>query len=160
MKQFADIAAALQSRFGSAIIEVKPDAPVEAYVKIDAARAAEIAQALRDEPELSFDYLMCLSGTDHGGGKLGVVYHLYSMKHRHKLGLRAELPATDPKLPTVSKVWPSAGWHEREAYDMYGIVFEGHADLRRILLPDDYPGHPLRKDFKTPEFYNGMRVPY
>jgi NADH-quinone oxidoreductase subunit C len=159
-KEFNDIAAALQSKFGPAITEVKADAVVDACVVVEPARAAEIGAALRSDPELSFDYLMCLSGVDYGGGKLGVVYHLYSMRFGHRLVVKTHVPADAASLPTVTGVWPSAGWHEREAYDLYGIVFEGHPDLRRILLPDDYPGWPLRKDFKVPEFYNGMKVPY
>jgi NADH-quinone oxidoreductase subunit C len=103
---------------------------------------------------------MCLSGVDYAKDVLGVVYHLCSMTKRHKITLKADVPAADPRLPSVVSVWPSAGWHEREAYDMFGILFTGHPDLRRILLPEDYPGHPLRKDFKVPEFYQGMKVPY
>ena len=73
---------------------------------------------------------------------------------------KTEVPRDAATVPTVSAIWPTANWHEREAYDMVGITFAGHPDHRRILLPEDYPGHPLRKDFKVPEFYQGMKVPY
>ena len=87
-----------------------------------------------------------------------VVYHLYSYRHDHLFVLKVLLPRDDAAVPTVENVWAVANWHEREAYDMFGIVFEGHSDLRRILLPDDWVGHPLRKDWVDPEFYNGMHV--
>ena len=77
-----------------------------------------------------------------------------------RCALRAYVPIDDPRIASVSRVWRTADWHEREGYDMFGIVFEGHADLRRILLPDDWEGHPLRKDYTVPEYYNGMKVPY
>jgi NADH-quinone oxidoreductase subunit C len=82
------------------------------------------------------------------------------MTHKHKIVLKAITPKDNPRVQSVSFVWGTANWHEREAFDMYGIDFDGHPDLRRILCPDDYPGYPLRKDFKVPEFYNGMKVPY
>ena len=105
---------------------------------------------------------MCLSGVDLGAKEeyLSVVYHLYAMQHRHNVVLKAPVPKTDAHLPSVSHIWKTADWHEREAYDLYGILFEGHTDLRRILLPDDWEGYPLRKDYKEPDFYRGMRVPY
>ena len=104
---------------------------------------------------------MCLSGVDYKDPKneddrLEVVYHLYSMLKKHKLILKVELSRDDPKVPTVENVWGIANWHEREAYDMYGIQFEGHSDLRRILCPDDWVDYPLRKDYVEPETYRGM----
>lgn len=158
--EFPDIAAELQSALGDAVLEVKAATAGDSYVRIDAARLRDAALRLRDDEKLRFDYLMCLSGADFGKETLGVVYHLSSMIHRHKVTVRVEVPAGDPKVPSVADVWPTANWHEREAWDMFGIVFGGHPDLRRMLLPEDYPGHPLRKDFKVPEFYNGMKVPY
>src|SRR5262249_26257934 len=115
---------------------------------------------LRDDPAMQFDFMMCLSGVDYTKGMLGVVYHLTSMQHRHKITLKVDVPADNPVLPSVTPVWGSANWHEREAFDMFGLKFTGHPDLRRILLPDDWDGYPLRKDYKVPEFYQGMKVPY
>jgi NADH-quinone oxidoreductase subunit C len=120
----------------------------------------DIALQLRDAAPYRFDYLMCLSGVDLGGGSLGVVYHLYSTTLTHKLTLKVIVPRDNPHVATVERVWRTADWHEREAYDLIGVVFDGHRDLRRILLPDDWEGHPLRKDYQVPEYYNGMKVPY
>jgi NADH-quinone oxidoreductase subunit C len=97
---------------------------------------------------------------DYTGGKLGVVYHLHSTSLDHKIVLKTEVTAESPHAASVESVWKTANWHEREAFDLFGIVFDGHPDLRRILLPDDWEGHPLRKDYAVPEFYNGMKVPY
>ena len=99
--------------------------------------------------------LMCLSGLEKGA-ELIVVYHLYSMKYDHKCTVQCAVPKEDAHLPTVSDLWPAADWHEREAYDMYGVIFEGHHDHRRILCPDDWEGHPLRKDYKAPESYHDI----
>jgi NADH-quinone oxidoreductase subunit C len=106
---------------------------------------------------------MCLSGVDYKGAKgepdrMEVVYHLFSMKLRHKCVLKVELPRENPSVPTLENVWAIANWHEREAYDLFGIRFEGHSDLRRILCPDDWEGYPLRKDYQQPESYLGMPV--
>jgi NADH-quinone oxidoreductase subunit C len=150
----------VKASFDDRVLETKSEGVIDPYIKLSPTAVAEAAHFLRDEPDLAFDTLMCLSGVDYTKGVLGVVYHLSSISKRHKITLKTEVPADSPQLPTVSSVWPGADWHEREAFDMFGIVFTGHPDLRRILLPDDYPGYPLRKDFKVPEFYQGMKVPY
>ncbi|HEY4611902.1 MAG TPA: NADH-quinone oxidoreductase subunit C [Bacteroidota bacterium] len=149
----------LRAKFGDAVVEAKLDA-LQPWVRIAANRTREIALFLRDEPTFQFDFMMCLSGMDYNDGNLGVVYHLDSMVLKHKIVLRVNCPKDNPHIQSIHDVWGTANWHEREAFDMYGIVFDEHPDLRRLLCPDDYPGHPLRKDFKVPEFYNGMKVPY
>ena len=155
-----EISEKLKSQFGDAILDTKIEAVLDPYVKVAPASIKNVALFLRDNPDLQFDYLMCLSGVDNGKDILGVVYHLSSMTKRHKITIKVEVPKAQTEVPSVESVWMTADWHEREAYDLVGIVFTGHPDLRRILLPDDYPGHPLRKDFKVPEFYQGMKVPY
>lgn len=155
-----EISEKIKARFGDAIVDVKIDGVIEPFVKVVPTHLEQVAKYLRDDADLQFDYLMCLSGVDLGKGLLGVTYHLYSMQWRHKITMKVEIPIEKPEVPSVASVWHSANWHEREAYDMVGIKFTGHPELRRILLPDDYPGHPLRKDFEVPEFYQGMRVPY
>src|ERR1043166_4824073 len=152
-----EISDKLKMRFPDAVVETKIEGVIDPYIKVAPAKIADVATFLRDDTDLQFDFLMCLSGVDYTKGVLGVVYHAYSMTKRHKVTLKVDLPADKPELPSVSTIWPAANWHERETFDMFGIIFNGHADLRRILLPDDYPGFPLRKDFKVPEFYQGMK---
>jgi len=120
----------------------------------------KIALQLRDAKPYCFDSLMCLSGVDNADGTLGVVYHLYSFKHNHKLTLKTIVQKDEAKVESVEKVWRTADWHEREAFDLLGIEFVGHRNLRRILMPYDWEGFPLQKDYKVPEFYNGIKVPY
>jgi NADH-quinone oxidoreductase subunit C len=134
----------LTERFGELTLVVK------------AGRYAEVCQALRDDASLRFDTLIDLCGLDYrdygDGGRDGLRYaavvHLLSVEHNHRLRLRAFCEDDDfPILATVTGVWPSAGWFEREAFDLFGIVFEGHPDLRRILTDYGFVGHPFRKDF-------------
>ena len=156
-QEFHDL---LKSTFGDAILESKLDGVFDPYITVAPDRVPEIARFLRDTDRFSFDSLMLLSGMDYTKGKLGVVYHLHSLKWNHKIVIKTEVPAENPHVRSVEAVWKTANWHEREAFDMYGIVFDGHPDLRRILMPDDWEGYPLRKDFAVPEYYNGMKVPY
>ena len=155
-----EISDKLKARFGDAVLESKIDGVIDPFVKVAPDRIKEIALFLRDSDDTLFDSLMCLSGMDYTQGKLGVVYHLHSMKWNHKIVLKADVPADNPHCESVQAVWKTANWHEREAYDLFGIIFDGHPDLRRILLPDDWNGHPMRKDYQVPEYYNGMKVPY
>lgn len=150
----------LKSRFGDAILEAKLEGVIDPYVKVAPDKIKDVALFARDDARLQFDLLMCLSGVDYTGGKLGVVYHLNAMKLNQKIVLKVEVPVDHPHCQSVESVWKTANWHEREAFDLYGIIFDGHPDLRRILLPDDWEGHPMRKDYQVPEFYNGMKVPY
>ncbi len=150
----------LKTKFGDSVLELKTDKSVDPYINILPEKIAEISFYLRDYEEFLFDQLMCLSGVDYGDGKLGTVYHLYSFEKKHKLVLKAIVSKENPDTPSVSGVWLTANWHERESFDLIGINYTGHPDLRRILLPDDWEGHPLRKDYQVPEFYNGMKVPY
>lgn len=146
--------------FGDDVIELKTDKPVDPFIIVNSEKINAICYFLRDEETLQFDSLSCLSGVDLDKDNLASVYHLYSYALNHKLVIKAIVPKEKPELPTVSDVWATAEWHEREAYDMMGIIYTGHPDLRRILTPEDWEGHPLRKDYKVQEFYNGMKVPY
>jgi NADH-quinone oxidoreductase subunit C len=151
----------LQERFGEQMREFNGEV-ADPYVVVAAEAIHDVAEYLRDDPELQFDLLMCLSGVDHGPDKatVGVVYHLFSMSKRHKMTLKVLVPRQNGALSTVCDVWRTAEWHEREAYDLFGMRFENHPDLRRILLPDDWEGHPLLKDYQVQEFYHGIKVPY
>ncbi|MFQ5675987.1 MAG: NADH-quinone oxidoreductase subunit C [bacterium] len=150
----------LQDKFGEDILELNGEA-LDPFIKVNPARIFEISKFLNDDAELNFRSLMCLSGLDYGAeDNLGVVYNLHSMKKKHKIAIRVDLPRENPKVPSVETIWRTADWHEREAYDLFGILFEGHRDLRRILCPDDWEGYPLRKDYIVQEYYHGIRVPY
>ena len=150
----------LASRFGDKLTAFQAEA-LQPWAVVAAEAIAEVAAFCKSEPELGFDNLMCLSALDYpkeAPPRLEVVYHLFSYAHRHSFVLKVHLPRDGGELPTVEGVWGVANWHEREAYDLFGIAFKGHSDLRRILLPDDWQGHPLRKDWQDPDFYNGMHV--
>jgi NADH-quinone oxidoreductase subunit C len=150
----------VQERFRELVQEFD-DQVLNPYIKVAPECVAEVARYLRDEPDLLFNYLMCLSAVDYGAGKtLGVVYHLQSIPLLHQIVLKVELPRESPVVPSVALIWRTADWHEREAYYLFGIRFEGHPDLRRIFLPDDWEGHPLRKDYVVQEFYQDIRVPF
>ena len=110
----------------------------------------DVGRFLKESPELQFDYLACVSGVDWND-RLEVVYHLQSLPLGHKLVLKVNADRDAPKVPSLTTVWAGADFQEREAYDMFGIFFEGHPDLRRILLPEDWEGYPLRKDYVSPD---------
>src|SRR5215470_11009196 len=116
---------------------------------VNPTRLLDVARFVRDEPALRFDMPIDVTAVDYLGRqpRFEVVYHLYSTGHRHRLRLKARVPEADPSIPSVTPVWAGANWLERETYDMYGIRFSGHPDLRRIYLYDEFEGHPLRKDY-------------
>lgn len=117
---------------------------------------------LNEHEELYFDMLSCLTGIDNGPeqGTMEVVYHLYSIPYDQSLTIKVVLDRANPTIESVAHIWQTAIWHEREAFDLLGIHFNNHPDLRRILLPTDWEGHPLRKDYSTQEYYHGVKVDY
>ena len=146
----------LKERFNDTVSEwVEPQAG-DPFITVAAPRVPEVFRLLRDDPDLSFDFLRLLTAVDWGD-RFGVVYHLYSYTHHHEVTLHIDLSKEDPRVASSAAVWATADWLEREAYDMMGIVFEGHPSLRRILLPLDWEGHPLRKDYKEPAEYHGIK---
>lgn len=149
----------LKSEFNDDIISFTEDASTEAFITIKPERIVEVCLFLRDEAGFKFDYLVNLSGVDYPK-ILTVVYHLYSIPLNHRIVLKVELDRENPHVETVEKVWKTANWHEREAYDMFGIIFDNHPFLVRILTPYDWEGYPLRKDYKEPETYHGIKVAY
>lgn len=170
-----EIIAVLEAEFGSRIKEKKTDA-IDPYAVVDAADLLDVCRYLRNSPSLKFDMLNCISGVDYlepdpkKAPKAGfephveVVYHLQSFTHRHRFTLKVSLPRWRdntpgklPEVPSVTSLWTSADWHEREVYDLSGIWFSGHPDLSRILLSEDWIGHPLRKDYEFPLEYHGIR---
>ena len=171
-----EIHADLKSKFSDMIGDLRREPAATGTPSIIVKREwiRDICLYLRDEPALMMNNLNLLSCVDFRRmkgeeyqGQLGVVYHLSSAadgwdtwRTIHRCALRVYTPIDDPHVPSVARVWRSADWHEREGYDMFGIIFDEHPDLRRILLPDDWRGIPFRKDYTVPDYYNGMKVPY
>ena len=154
-----DIYELLQKEFTDKIKEFN-DAPAgDKFIIVDKTAIYDIAMFLRDDERTKFDYLTLLSGMDYKD-TLGVVYHLYSVEKKHNVVIKAILEKKEPTLHTVERIWKAANWHEREAFDMFGIKFENHPNLIRILSPYDWEGHPLLKDYVQPEIYHGMKVAY
>jgi NADH-quinone oxidoreductase subunit C len=127
-------------------------------------KLVELCRVLRDDPALRFELLASVSGVDYLGtpDRLHAVYHLTSMTYRRRIRLEVAVPVEDPHIPSVTGVYPTADWQEREAYDMFGIVFDGHPALTRILMPDDWEGFPQRKDYPlggVPVEYKGATIP-
>ncbi len=149
------IHAILKERFGEAIAGWSEPEAGDPAIMVDAERWLEVAGALRHDPALAFDLLRLVSAVDWTD-RLSSVYHLYSFAHDHEAIVNVDLPRENPRVASVAALWPAADWHEREAYDMMGIVYEGHPELKRILLPDDWAGYPLRKDYVQPEEYHGI----
>ncbi|MHB0959108.1 MAG: NADH-quinone oxidoreductase subunit C [Pirellulaceae bacterium] len=165
----------LKAQFGDRVVRVEL-AAVDPWVEVVPEAVAEICRALRDDRVRQFDMLNCISAVDylHTDPKkaakatwephLALVYHLSSTVTKQTCVLKAKLSRWKqgvegelPEIPSVCGVWPGANWHEREVYDLMGVRFVGHPDLRRILCPEDWVGHPLRKDYSFPESYHGIR---
>jgi len=161
MMKIEELYKKLIEKFGEEGFEHVADGVVEPWIVVKPEQLRDVAKFLRDEPGLRFDSLMCLSGVHYQKEEqLGVTYHLDSTSEKHKLTLKVLMPQDDARVPSIEQIWKTADWHEREAFDMFGIHFEGHPDHRRILCPDDWEGYPLRKDYKEQEFYRGMKVAY
>ena len=160
--QFLDIKSKLIEKFGEGIIIAENTSYEQPQLTISKEHIHEVCLFLRDTDQLYFDYMTCLSGMDNGAEKktMEVIYHIYSIPYNHSLVLKVELERENPEVTTLSDVWRTADWHEREAYDMFGIKFTNHPDLRRILLPADWEGFPLRKDYQEQEYYHGIKVKY
>ena len=171
----ADIIARLDEKFGIRIKDRKPDA-IDPYVVVAPEDLLDVCEYLKNDPKLKVEILNCISGVDYfepdpkKAPKAGfephveVVYHLSSFTHRHRFVVKVILPRWKddkvgalPEVPSVTAIWPAADWHEREVYDLSGVWFTGHPDLRRILLAEDWVGHPLRKDYEFPLEYHGIR---
>ena len=141
-----EIHTVLLQKFPEAGIEVEETSP-EPSIRIPGDVLVPVAQFLCNNPQIAFNCLMCLSGVETTDELLSV-YHLYSMEHQHKCILKCGgSKESEVTVPSVSSVWSTAEWHERESYDLIGIMYSNHPDFRRILCPDDWEGHPLRKDY-------------
>ena len=161
-----EIKAILTAKFGDDVIIGEEIGGIQPALLIDADRIADVCLELRDNPKTYFDFLSCLSGVDYGveTNRFGVVYHLASIPWQTQLTLKVSRENSRdldnlPSFPTISQVYRTADWHEREAFELVGIYFEGHPDLRKLLLPDDWEGYPLRKDYTTVDkYYKGIKI--
>jgi NADH-quinone oxidoreductase subunit C len=136
----------------------------ELTLHVDRAHLVGIATALRNDPALRFELLSSVSGVDYLGSvnRLHSVYHFTSMTYRYRLRLEVQVGVEDPHVPSLTPLYPTADWQERETYDMFGIIYDGHPSLTRILMPDDWDGHPQRKDYPLggiPVQYKGATIP-
>jgi NADH-quinone oxidoreductase subunit C len=148
---------------------------LDPWIEVRAEGLVDVCRYLRDEPDLAMNMLHCITGVDYfepdakkaaavdWQPHVEVIYHVSSIVHRHRLALRVRLPRWQndkpgqlPQVPSVSEIWSTADWHEREVFDLMGVSFVGHPDPRRILCPEDWEGHPLRKDYQMPAEYHGI----
>jgi len=149
---------------------------IDPWIEVKAEGLPDIGRYLRDQRDLWFDMLHCITGVDHfeldqqkaaqmeRPPHIELIYHLSSTVHRHRLALKTRVPrflenepGQWPEVPSVSSVWSTAEWHEREVFDLCGVFFLGHPDMRRILCPEDWVGHPLRRDYRMPAEYHGIQ---
>lgn len=165
--RFSEIVSSLAEEFGEEILVAADETVIQPYIEVPAGKIARVCRFLFETPGLFFDYLACMTGIDNGPekGTMEVIYHLNSIPLGHSLVLKVtveRLPGSGelPKIPGVSDIWRTADWHEREIYDLFGISFEGHPDMRRILMPADWEGYPLRKDYQEQRYYHGIKVAY
>jgi NADH-quinone oxidoreductase subunit C len=138
----------LAAKFGDRAGALVP-AKMDAFAVVQAADLVAICETLKTDPNLSMDCLMNLGAVDYPKkNQIEVVYHLFSYQRRHAFVLKVQLDRAAPEVDSLEPVWKAADWLEREQFDLMGVVFKGHPDLRRIMMPDDWIGHPLRKDYK------------
>ena len=170
-----DLISRLQDRFPNRITDVNLEA-IDPWIEVAADGLIDVCMFLRDDPGTRFDFLSCISGVDYfepdekkakkvdWEPHVEVVYHLWSVANKTSLVIKVMLPRWKdgvegqlPEVPSVSGVWSTADWHEREVFDLSGVYFSGHPNLRRILCPEDWVGHPLRRDYEMPLEYHGIR---
>lgn len=164
---FSEIKELIINMFGEEVILKEDITSLQHSITISNERLLEVCQFLHVQPKLYFDFLASITGIDNGPtvGTVEVIYHLTSIPYEHNFVLKVEVPRNQegeplPKVYSLTPIWKTADWHERETYDLVGIDFIGHPDLRRILLPADWEGYPLRKDYQEQEIYHGIKVKY
>ncbi|GAB3784798.1 hypothetical protein GCM10028818_45200 [Spirosoma horti] len=161
---FSELTNLLSLHFGPDTV-VANTQNLQPYLTVRVDQLVEICRFLRDDERLFFDLLACITAIDNGAqlNTMEVVYNVTSIPYEHNLMLKVVVSRTTsgtklPVVPSVASIWRTADWHEREAFDLVGIQFEGHPDLRRILLPTDWVGHPLRTDYQEEEQYHGIKT--
>jgi NADH-quinone oxidoreductase subunit C len=157
---FEEIKEILVLRFGNQFFIEIESQNLQPAIELKTNEIAEFCIFLKQHSQLYFDFLSCLTGIDNGlaANTMEVIYHLYSIPFGHSLVLKVKMPRSNPEVPTVSHIWRTANWHEREAYDLLGIRFTNHPDLRRILMPSDWKGHPLQKDYQNQTYYHDLKT--
>ena len=130
----------------------------EQFIGLKREKWIEIAEYIKSNSDIYIDSLQCITGIDLGDNILQSRYNFHSMRHGTLIEIRISVTRDSPNIPSIEKIWRIGDWFERETYDMYGIIFDGHRDLRRMLLPEDWEGYPLRKDYKEQETYHGIVV--
>jgi NADH-quinone oxidoreductase subunit C len=154
----ADIIEIIKQHAPDALVAAVAEGP-HPYVQVKAERITAVADFLRTDGRLRFDLLRCISAVDWPArNNIEVSYDLLSTMLGHAFAFKVMLDRANPQVETLSGVWPAAEWHEREAYDLMGVTFTGHPDLRRILMPEDWTGHPLRKDYQDLVEYQGLKI--
>lgn len=159
---FQEIVDQIKSNLGEqVIITIDENASPKAII-IDRQNLIEVMSFLQSDDQLYFDSLSCMTGLDNGPeeNSMEVIYNLYSIPFNHHLMVKVELERENLAIDSLTGLWKTADWHEREAYDLFGIHFNNHPDLRRILLPADWEGFPLKKDYQQQEYYRGVKVEY
>ena len=161
---FTELNGLVQTHFGADALLANTTNP-QPYLTVPVGKLVELCQFLRDDDRLFFDLLACVTAIDNGSeiNTMEVIYNLTSIPYEHNLMLKVVVSRNAvgqplPSVPSVAHIWRTADWHEREAYDLMGIHFMGHPDLRRILLPTDWNGHPLRRDYQEDEQYHGIKT--
>lgn len=161
----SEILEIIESELGTDIVEVQESKLQDTFL-VEKENLIPLCDLLFRNEKLFVDFLSSVTAVDNGEkeGTLDVIYHLVSLPFEYDVIVKVKLPRLVdgdlPSLPSVIQIWASANWHEREAYDLVGVKFENHPDLRRILLPKNWEGHPLRKDYQEQEYYHGIKVKY
>ncbi|WP_341225908.1 NADH-quinone oxidoreductase subunit C [uncultured Arcticibacterium sp.] len=165
---FENISSAIEAKFGSESILDKKSEAIQPYIVIDKNSLVKICEFLYTDERFYFDLLNCITAIDNGpeNNSMELWYHLTSIPFEKSFIIRVIIDRTPkeneelPSVPSLNSIWKTANWHEREAFDLLGINFSDHPDLRRILLPADWLGYPLRQDYQEMETYHGIKVKY
>jgi NADH-quinone oxidoreductase subunit C len=157
-----ELAEEIKKSLGTEVVLSINESSTPASIEVNSIHIKSLLDLLNKDERFYFDMLSCITGIDNGpeADTMEVVYNLYSIPFEQSLMIKVILKRTDPKIDSVVDIWKTADWLERETYDMYGIQFIGHPDLRRILLPADWKGFPLRKDYEHEEEYRGIKIKY
>jgi len=148
----------VKGQFGDAVVSAAVEG-LHPHIQVNPVSLVKVCMYLRDNEAIKFDLLRCITGIDWPAkNSIEVSYDIISTSHGHSLAVKVMLDRSNPKVETLSHVWPAANWHERETYDLMGVEFTNHPDFRRILMPEDWVGHPLRKDYQYPVEYHGYKI--